>query len=116
MKYLKKFNESLEEEGFEISSHEERNKSRSIFKSLEFTHEELKQISLLMGNKCSIVLNKNKRSIHINKGGKQIYFDKYDDNWYYVVFYESYNSNAIIYKCDGFDGLINCLNSFINKI
>jgi hypothetical protein len=113
MKYLKKFNESLEEEGFELSSHEQRNNSRSLFKSLEFTDEEKKQISLVVGNKW---FEGGTRVLYINKGEKQIYFDKYDDNWYYVLYYEHYNANAIIYKCSEFEGLINCLNSFINKI
>ena len=44
----------------------------------------------------------------------EIYLDKYDDDWYYVLYYEHHNANAIICKCDGFDGLINALH-YIGK-
>lgn len=119
MKYLKKFNESIEEEGFERSSHEERNNTRSLFKTVKFTDEECEEIDILLKSyqfKQSTMLTPHEMSVHRSfyKGNMEIYLEKYEDDWYYVLYYEHQNANAIICKCSEFDGLINALD-YIGK-
>lgn len=119
MKYLKKFNESLEEEGFELSSHDDRNKTRNLVKSLGFTEEECEEIDIVLnsyGFKVSTMLTTLELGSHPSyyKGDMEIYIDKYEDDWYYVLYYEHQNANAVICKCDGFGGLIKALN-YIGK-
>lgn len=111
MKYLKKFNESIEDQGFEISSHQERNKTRSLFKSLSFTDEECEEVDIVLN---SYGLKEMTTHSNYYKGDMEIYLSKYEDDWYYVLYYEHQNANAIICKCDGFDGLINALH-YIGK-
>jgi hypothetical protein len=49
MKYIKLF-ESFENDGFELSSHEGRNRTREIFKSLKFTDDEWEIIDEIMNS------------------------------------------------------------------
>jgi len=110
MKYIKLF-ESFENDGFELSSHEGRNRTREIFKSLKFTDDEWEIIDEIMN---SYSFKEQTHLISFYFGDSQIIFAKYEDDWYYVLYYKDQNSNAIIYKCSEFEGLINCLN-YIGK-
>ena len=117
MKHLKLF-ESFEDYGFELSSMKEREITMYNFKKLEFTDEELESISSVIGGRWI-----RKKSFRLdqanvcafNNGVGEIYLNKYEDDWYYFLYYRSFNSNAVVYKCSEFDGLINCLNIFIKK-
>lgn len=120
MKYLKKFNESIEFEGFELSSHEERNNSRNLFNSLSFTDEEYEEVDIVLNSYGFKEMTtrpsfyKGQTYLKSKVFEMEIYLDKYEDDWYYVLYYEHYNANAIIYKCSEFEGLINALH-YIGK-
>jgi len=114
LKYIKhlKLYESFENDGFELSSHEERNRTREIFKSIKFTDDEWKEIVSVMISYQFKELNQ--ATSFFTYGNREVYLSKYEDDWYYVLYYKDQNSNAIIYKCSEFEGLINCLN-YIGK-
>ena len=111
IKNLKQF-ESFGNDGFKLSSHEERAKTRSIFKGLNFTDDEWEILDEIM-NSYSF-----KELVHLTSfyfGDSQVYFAKYEDDWYYLLYYENINSNAIVYKCSELEGLIECIHYFFKN-
>ena len=85
-----------------------------------FSDEERKEVDIVLnsyGFKVSTMLTtlEMKKAPSFYKGDMEIFLDKYEDDWYYVFYFDEHqNANTIICKCDGFDGLINALH-YIGK-
>jgi len=111
MKYLKKFNESS---NYELSSQHDKEIFYKKYNSLDFNKNEINEIKAIMANFNFFEHNLTKcflftREIKNSSEKSEIYITKYEDYWFYLSYYKNYNSNAIVYKCDQLNGLIECL-------
>ena len=123
MKYLRCFNENLEDRQllsdptWEIIDNITSDTTSK--KSIDFTDSEINKLNLILlqyefKNTSEKGSNwKDNHSVltyscydsfpHVSIGASSIYIHKYTDDWYYVYF------NNKSYKCDQWDGLINFL-------
>ena len=128
MKHLKSFNESEEysSDQFTPIDYEEFNKIyNDPYSFVEFTHNEKKELIKIgsfhgigeqdyYGIVLKIVVDvKLKKEYH--KVGSYITLFKLPDEWYYVGASGGALGTGTSYKCDEFEGLINCLNYIKNK-
>lgn len=119
MKYLKKF------ESFELSHENDmffRNKE-------EFTEEEFNDVKKIVSPllyqykiKYDEYTKPYKSTIDIVEGLDSLFeLIKCEDSWYFIYDYSTGSDNegfvdmSIIYKCDQYDGFLDCLKQLVNK-
>ena len=117
MKYLKIFEEVGEKLYWEIPESEfYDDNSRLQFKTIVFSDDELISLKEL-SNKY------HWKTFRDDRGGKryfifrdntQLKLHKSNDEWYYI-YYTTDHSKELYYKCDQFDGLIECVERLINE-
>jgi len=92
--------------GFEKIETTELNKAYPKF--VKFSEAKLKRLENF--GKNSVFLNGKELEIDDFKGtGDSVTIFCDDDEWYYVSV--GYDDDEDVYKCDQWDGLVNCLNS-----
>lgn len=110
MKYLKTYLESKSEKLFQkmkLWEIEEYTDEKIKKKSEDFTDIEIEAIKNKIPSHYNIELGLGhffgKSKLYINNG--KIIITKVEDEWYYI----SVNNFASHYRCDGWDGLMDCL-------